>query len=128
MATNILKFNPQPTKAGAIVDVLIEPGDPHIDPLLWSWNHKLTGTVAELLEETRAQVKADWLNEPDIIDWPTASIRIVDKFDNSEICRCGIADLIDSSIYERVSKRNKKSRAELALERWVEFGDEVKAE
>lgn len=121
-------LNRKPAKAGENVDVLIEPHDPTIDPVLWIWNHKLTGTVSALLEQTRAEVKKGWQEEPDIIDWPAASIRIIDNFDNSEICRCSIADLIDSSIYERVSKRNKKSREELLLERWVEFGDEVKAE
>lgn len=80
----------KPSKDCEIVDVMIEPREDDVDPVAWAVSHVLTGTVAELLEETRVQLKRE--ADPDVLDWPTASIVIYDRFDHSEIARGSVAD------------------------------------
>jgi hypothetical protein len=81
----------EPSKAGEIVEVIIQPGDDDVDPVLWDDCRVLTGTVVELLEEVRKLVKY----EDDIMSWPTGSIVIYDKFDRSEIGRCSLAGVFN---------------------------------
>lgn len=80
----------EPSKACEIVDVVIEPREHDVDPVAWAVCHVLTGTVAELFEETRAQLKRE--ADPDALNWPRASIVIYDRFDHSEIARGSVAD------------------------------------